>query len=1810
MAANNLQILITAKADQALAALRQTSEALIEMVTSSKAFQESVGFADSQLKSFNAILTETTIKTIGYSKLPKFVDAYDGVLSAVNTIAELNNKIDSVKKGLEEFGGIAIPTFETVKKEAFDVFKEFDSARAKVGTLTSEAGALAQQMQGLARETKNQYSSTVLLNASYDVLSAGFSKTADVSAIMSNSVKLAKAGFTDLGIASDAVTTILNAYGKNAGDAAAVANELIQTQNLGKLTVDQYGRSIGQVATIASQAGVGLTELNAVIAVATTKGLGASETITGFRQAIAAILSPTSQATAQAQALGIQFDAAALKSKGLTGVLQDIVAKGGATPEVLNKLFGSVEAVSAILPVTANNMADFQKAIVSLKTETGALDKAFDSVTGSIDSQLQAFKNRFQETLVGIGQGVAGWVRYLLAEGQKALGFFELLNPAQQLQAFQGIDGAISGVINTVKELIGTVVALSAGLAGVFIAEKLIAGYDASFKVFNLTLDIAAGRTQVLTVLQSAQAVAAQVLSAVMGVLTGTTTTYSLSLDFAAAKAGVLAAAQSALGVAMTFLNAVAIAQLKIMILTPVWALDAATGLFTLVAAQLKSALAIKIFGGSMSVATIATKVFTVATTFLSTQVLPIFVSGFKTAITQVLLLGPALVQIVGTVALFYGAFEAGKSIIDTFLLGLGRLTGYKFDDFSKNLAAVPGVAGAAVADAGVQLDIFNKLFRATLAILTLGVSEFTGFGDKAAGGLKPLDDATNKLATTIRNTAIQAVDELSAGVDRASNPIDKIATVVTNFLNLGSAAFSKYTDETSDAYNASSRFGSQLFQITKAQAEAQEQQIQWTAKNDTLIASLDRGNDILNKYGLQTLEVGEAAKLGADGIAAFRKEAESQIGSLSALIDSLKKVKVADAALQQQIDNVIKLLEGQKTTLQGRLVYLEEDAKKTGQAANAQKNASKTLEELSAAYKKNTDAIANNISEATVLIKEGQAKGTLNAKESQELILEVERKGFQDRIKLAESQLPLLRAKLVGETDKAKIKAVQDEILAVEKAGLDSRKSLADLQIKERIDNEQKAVKAIEDANVKAEAAVKISITNQVAAVKELGLSRETEAKRITDIEKNAAIARVQAIKDEIAQVQALQASGALSPEEGQKKLIALQGQLADANLARIEKVRAAENALRAEIIAGIEAQALKQKLADNDRIAGADKVLQSLKREQDLFSARSGLEAAQGDLAKARLENQLKITEALGNEGAAQQLKLQIQNQEIVNQERSFQAQLKSLEITQQIKAVELQRQAILDKIAIAEAEIALKRLAQKKGVTKDEIASQQQIIDAQREKAALTNQAIADQTTFNQYAKDELLTKQQATRETATATIAAEALKTVFGGINTATSGTTGAIASTTTAINGATTAANTFANAIAGMTENTKALVQQALAVRDAFAKGATSFQGSATGLGGNIQTAARGADGIIGSVGGKTVAGKQAEALAAGLQGFEKQAFLFAAKAKELESNGLINTEKVNIGGASFDYKEAASLFSQAASSNADVARLAQTALGSQIAQAQTRQVVPGSTLDEILKNVQQLKRDRLVGFAGGTRGQPIKSGIAMVGEKGAELINVTPQGTHVLSNGDSAKFMGGFAEGTGNLKDFYNSQAIAKKQQITDIGQELRSKLNSGAGLNVDSANKVISALNRIGSVQPYIDSVASALAEGMPLSAKAIAEDFRSKFLKGTGAISSQSQFGIYAGEVQAAYSLLAQFANLKVPSFAKGVTNFQGGLAMVHGGEALVNMARGTDVIPKGAARNSGGAIAPVTNNNTINIVNRPNPSADITAALLATR
>jgi TP901 family phage tail tape measure protein len=370
---------------------------------------------------------------------------------------------NNIQSALSRIGGAAID----IKN-----LSDLDAASRKASTLTGDIGGLKKAAFDLSKELGNTTTAAKILDSSYDVLSSGFSDTADVIGILKAAQVGAVGGFSDINTVANATTSIINAYGLSAKAATGIIQKMAGTQNAGKLTIDEYANNIGKLASTAAQAGVSLDEVNGIIANATAKGVRVSSAFDGYRQALASVLKPSDDAGKLAAQLGINFDAAALKSGGIVGIFKQLGDR--ATPENLIRLFGSVEAVAAIMPSAAGGMKDYAKALDTI-AKTDAMD-AFKKVSGGIAQQTEALQNKLIDFDAKLKSGVIGEA---LASGLSALSgvmgglidFIEKLNAG-----YQKLDPGAKEFVKVTGAIVLGVGAAAIGITGLAVAVGLVSG--------------------------------------------------------------------------------------------------------------------------------------------------------------------------------------------------------------------------------------------------------------------------------------------------------------------------------------------------------------------------------------------------------------------------------------------------------------------------------------------------------------------------------------------------------------------------------------------------------------------------------------------------------------------------------------------------------------------------------------------------------------------------------------------------------------------------------------------------------------------------------------------------------------------------------------------------------------------------------------------------------------------------------------------------------------------------------------------------------------------------------------------------------------------------------------------------------------------------------------------------------------------------------------------------------------------------------------------------------------------------------------
>ena len=372
MAVSNVELRVDAK--QAITALRSVD------VQANK-FNNTVNGTQSKLRDANK----------GLSVLPKgFFATGNAAKGAAVGVGVLGAAMQSALLPL-----LGITTAVAAFTKVFQVLQAQDFASAKVKTLGVDVDTLQPKLKSLSNELSGQASSLQLLEASYDVASAGFSKTAELTDVLTASQLGATGGFSDLGTVADATTSVLNAYGLSSEKAAKIVDGFVQTQNDGKIIVEQYAQQIGRLAPVAAGAGVGIDELNAAISSVTATGVPVESTFAGLRMVIASIQKPSAEASKAAEKLGVDFSATALKTKGLGGVLSELIQKGGASEEMLAKFFRSVEARTAVLPLLNDELVSFNKNLENQANAQDVAAKAAFTASNTIQGQLTRLGSAF-----------------------------------------------------------------------------------------------------------------------------------------------------------------------------------------------------------------------------------------------------------------------------------------------------------------------------------------------------------------------------------------------------------------------------------------------------------------------------------------------------------------------------------------------------------------------------------------------------------------------------------------------------------------------------------------------------------------------------------------------------------------------------------------------------------------------------------------------------------------------------------------------------------------------------------------------------------------------------------------------------------------------------------------------------------------------------------------------------------------------------------------------------------------------------------------------------------------------------------------------------------------------------------------------------------------------------------------------------------------------------------------------------------------------------------------------------------------------
>jgi len=275
--------------------------------------------------------------------------------------------------------------------QATAALRGFSRAVANVNSILPKNNKLTRESIDTFKDYAGLFgtSSARQADAFYSIVSAGIKGTAKQLRVLKTSNEAAIAGLVDIDTSAKLIVSSMNSYAKSGLTAAKASDILFVAVREGQTTFGELAASLGNVAPVASAAGLKFEELAGAIAGITKAGIKTDIAVTGVRALLASLIKVTPEAAKEAKRLGLAFSTSALKSKGLVTFLKDLAVATKGNEVALGKLFPNVRALTPILQVVNGDFQDFTRIQREVANALGATSDAAAEVKKSLDFKLQ-----------------------------------------------------------------------------------------------------------------------------------------------------------------------------------------------------------------------------------------------------------------------------------------------------------------------------------------------------------------------------------------------------------------------------------------------------------------------------------------------------------------------------------------------------------------------------------------------------------------------------------------------------------------------------------------------------------------------------------------------------------------------------------------------------------------------------------------------------------------------------------------------------------------------------------------------------------------------------------------------------------------------------------------------------------------------------------------------------------------------------------------------------------------------------------------------------------------------------------------------------------------------------------------------------------------------------------------------------------------------------------------------------------------------------------------------------------------------------
>ena len=277
-------------------------------------------------------------------------------------------------------------------------FTRLDKKVREVGTLLGDVNDA--DLSKLTKEIENVATATgqaaeEVASSFYDSISAGIPRER-VEDFVKDAAKFATAGGTEIGAATDLLTSAINAHGLKAEDASMVSDVFFGAVKAGKTTVDELGASFFNVGPIAASMGADLESTAGWLASLTLTGTPTSVAATQIKAALSELGKAGSKADVVFQDfVGKSFPEFIKSGGSVEDAMAQLEAAANDQGKSMTEVFGSIEAAQAVMGITGAGFETFTGIVEGLGDSAGATDQAFETMSGSVEFQQKKLGEQF-----------------------------------------------------------------------------------------------------------------------------------------------------------------------------------------------------------------------------------------------------------------------------------------------------------------------------------------------------------------------------------------------------------------------------------------------------------------------------------------------------------------------------------------------------------------------------------------------------------------------------------------------------------------------------------------------------------------------------------------------------------------------------------------------------------------------------------------------------------------------------------------------------------------------------------------------------------------------------------------------------------------------------------------------------------------------------------------------------------------------------------------------------------------------------------------------------------------------------------------------------------------------------------------------------------------------------------------------------------------------------------------------------------------------------------------------------------------------